>query len=338
VPSKARPDKEGFVTATGSGIVPLRIGPTSLDRALRILSQFFTLAEPLGYKPKVIDAALILVVDGEAVAFGIEEYPEKTLHIPTPEELRRQADHTRWGSRMPWPRYDLSPPQRLALVINENSYSGHRRTYADGKTQTLEELLPAILGGFAEHAALLKENRRAAEVRQRQWKEADARRMHRKRSTCANGTGLNSSRGSASSSTNVRSSRPCSLIWRIHLESRRAGWSTMVVWLKRRIKQIDALLSPLFLDISARCDHLDLAEVRGDPKWEEESRYRSGRANLQFWEIDEQKGQACSRTALQWAIEAGLVPGFEASQRAIAADSTTASVATPDCYFTRLRD
>jgi hypothetical protein len=72
----------------------------------------------------------------------------------------------------------------------------------------------------------------------------------------------------------------------------------LVAWLRRRIQQIDAVVSPLFLDISARYEELDFAEVRGDPKWEDKGRYRSGRPELKLWKIDEVKGQATSRTAL----------------------------------------
>jgi hypothetical protein len=88
----------------------------------------------------------------------------------------------------------------------------------------------------------------------------------------------------------------------------------LVAWLRRRIQQIDAVISPLFLDISARCEELDFPEVRGDPKWDDKGRYRSGRPELKLWKIDEEKGEATSRSVLQWSIEAGLVPGFEASQ------------------------
>lgn len=64
----------------------------------------------------------------------------------------------------------------------------------------------------------------------------------------------------------------------------------LVAWLRRRIQQIDAAISPLFLDIPSDVASWIFAEVRGDPKWEEKGRSRSGRPELKLWKFDEEKG------------------------------------------------
>jgi hypothetical protein len=38
---------------------------------------------------------LVLFVENEAIAFGLEEQPEKTLHQPTPAELKRRDERMR---------------------------------------------------------------------------------------------------------------------------------------------------------------------------------------------------------------------------------------------------
>ncbi len=153
--SKARPDDQGFASARSKGAVPLKIAPASIERGIRVLSQLFALAETQGHLPRATEDGLVLVVEDESIAFGLEEQPEKTLHQPTAAELKRRDERMRWGyTTDPWPKYDQVPSGRLAIVIHANPYSGFRRTYSDGKTQALERMLPDILnrarfaGGF----------------------------------------------------------------------------------------------------------------------------------------------------------------------------------------------
>jgi len=178
----------------------------------------------------------------------------------------------------------------------------------------LDELLPIILTGFAEHAALIKENRRAHEEQQLQLKEAEARRIQEQTFNARERRRMEFV-DSINEQLAQRQKLAAVLDHINNAGGEHAGrMETMVAWLNRRIQQIDALISPLFLDISARFHKLDFAEVRVDPKWQEKGRYHSGRAELMLWKIDEKKGEASSRTELQWAIGAGLVPPFEAPQ------------------------
>lgn len=130
---KGRPDSQGFVTVRGRGIVPAKLSPASIERALRVLSQLLGLAERLGHRPVATDVGLALQIDDEAVDFGLEEPSTKNLHVPTPSELRAKADHERWrtGSLTPWPKYDHAPSGRLSFVIHSNPYRGLRKTFSD---------------------------------------------------------------------------------------------------------------------------------------------------------------------------------------------------------------
>ena len=314
--SKARPDDQGFAIIRSNGAVPLKIAPASIERGISILSQLFALAETQGHLPKATEDGLVLIVESEAIAFSMEEQPQKTLHQPTPAELKRRDERLRWGNTTdPWPKYDQAPSGRLAIAISANSYSGLRRTYADGKTQALEHMLPDILAGFVGHAAYIRERKREAEERERRHRAAEAQRR-------------------CEEAFNSREKRRMEFVDAVHDQlAQRAKLTavlhhlenatsddavrvnTMLVWIQQRLKQIDALISPHFLDISARSSKVDFAEP--DPEKEAESGnfYYSPPINLQLWSIDNEKGLAASCSPLEWASAEGLLSkGGEADQ------------------------
>ncbi|MET3225798.1 hypothetical protein ABIF35_006585 [Bradyrhizobium japonicum] len=84
-------------------------------------------------------------------------------------------------------------------------------------------------------------------------------------------------------------------------------------WIRRRIRQIDALTSPEFLDLSARSAKLGFVE----PPKASDKEYAGGyyayssAPRLQLWSIDEEKELATSIGPLEWAIHAGLLPASE---------------------------
>lgn len=312
--SKARPDAAGFTSAQGRGIVSLKIAPGSADRALQLLSRLFALAETEGYRSKVSDTGLELATEDVSIAFGIEERPSKTTHEPSAAELKRRDDNRRYGiSKDPWPKYDYSPSGRLAIVIQANLWSGLRRTWSDSKTQKVEAVLPEIVAGLAEHGALLKERRRAAEESERQRQKAEARRRREE-------------------AFNAREKRRLEFVDAIHEQLLERSKLTAVLahleqssaegknhtesisaWIRRRIRQIDALTSPEFLDLSARSAKLGFVEPPKDPGSEYASGYYAYPSvpSLQLWSIDEEKELATSTGMLEWAIHAGLLPASE---------------------------
>jgi hypothetical protein len=80
----------------------------------------------------------------------------------------------------------------------------------------------------------------------------------------------------------------------------------MATWVRQRLKQIDALISPHFLDISARSSKIDFVEP--DPEKEAESSGYFGyspRINLQLWSIDNEKELATACSPLEWATAVG---------------------------------
>jgi hypothetical protein len=208
------------------------------------------------------------------------------------------------------------------MVIRTNSYSGLRRTYSDRKTRALEDVLPSVLAGFAEHAALIKERRRVDEERKRQWKEAEARRLReeafkaREKQRMAFVDAIYEQLAQRTKLSTVLA----------HLESATGDearrMDPMVAWVRRRLQQVDALISPLFLDISASFAKVEFEEPRADGESESSGGYfsYSPSVELQLWSIDEEKGLATSRTELQWAVDSGLVPEFKADPTDVPGD------------------
>lgn len=308
--SKARPDDQGFAAIRSKGVVPLKIAPASIERGIRVLSQLFALAETQGHLPKATENGMVLVVENEPIVFGLEEQPEKTLHQPTPAELKRRDERMRWGHTTdPWLKYDQSPSGKLAIVIHANLYSGLRRTYSDGKTQTLEGMLPDILAGFVAHAAFISENRRENEERARRHREAEARRRREE-------------------AFNNREKRRMEFIDAVHEQlaqrlklatvlahlenttsNSEARVTAMTTWIRQRLKQIDALVSPRFLDISARSSKVDFVEPDPEKETENGGGYYgySSPINLQLWSIDTEKQLAKASSPLEWMAAVGLL-------------------------------
>ncbi|UHD46480.1 hypothetical protein LUX29_04485 [Aureimonas altamirensis] len=299
--SKVRPDDQGFAAVRSKGVVPLKIAPASMERGIRVLSQLFAFAETQGHLPKATEDGLVLLVENESIAFGLEEQPEKTLHQPTPAELKRRDERMRWGyTTDPWPKYDQVPSGRLAIVIHANPYSGLRRTYSDGKMQALERMLPDILAGFVGHAAYLSERRRESDERERRHREAEARRQ---REEAFNSREKHRMEFVDAVHEQLTQRDKLTAVLR-HLENATSEdvtrVSSMTTWVRQRLKQIDALISPHFLDISARSSKVDFAEPDPEEEAERGSFYYSPPINLQLWSVDNAKGMATSCSPLDW--------------------------------------
>ncbi|MBR0724182.1 hypothetical protein [Bradyrhizobium manausense] len=317
--SKGRPDVQGFKSSRGRGLVPMKVAPNSIGRALQLLSRLFALAETQGYRPKISDVGLDLAAEDMAIAFGVEERPRKTPHEPTPAELKRKDDNLPWGfSRTASPQYDYSSSGRLSIVIHANSWSGLRHTYSDGKTQLVEAMLPEIVAGLAEHAARIRERQRAAEERERQHRQAEA---HRRREEAFAAREKRCLEFVDTIHEQLLERSKLSIVLS-HLETAMAEdinrAQTITAWIRRRIQQIDALISPEFLDLSARTAKLDFVGHLSDPNRDDPGGYYGylSTPRLQFWSIDEQKELATSISALEWAARTGLAPESESDDAA----------------------
>ncbi|MFZ3005364.1 MAG: hypothetical protein WA047_04260 [Phenylobacterium sp.] len=311
--SRARPDGDGFASVSGAGIVPTKAGLASHPSALAFLTALTCAAEARGWCLQSTPDRAHLVVEGEPIAFRLEEQPTKTPHEPTDKELALKRDRDRWaGDSQPWRSWDLSPSGRLALIIEENDYSGLRRTYSQRKGHSFEESLDAILMGLAAHAALKVERRREAEVRAKAAAEAEARRQrleafkHRESRRMAFTQAVAHALAERVKLRAVLEHLDGDADTAVH------GPVGMDAWLHRRLQALEARLSFSALEISARHAEIGFDEP---PTGKVGSRWYAPEVELHLWIPAEEEGRVSGVSELEWAIQEGLItdPGAAAA-------------------------
>ena len=302
--SKAREDDDGFTRIAGGAVVPMRIGRLSHDAALGFLAALLSEADARGWRLEPDEGRAKLKIEGETVAFRIDEIADKVSHAPTPKELAVKARRDRWGGySQPWPTWDLSPSGRLAFVVEENNWSGLRRTYSQRKGHPFAASLEAIVAGLAGHAAFKAERRREAEIRAREAAIAEARRQRleafqrreKRRAEFVD-------RVSEQLAERTRLSAVLA-----HLEAQppdqRDLLADMEAWLRRRLKAVDAHLDPVSLETSTR--HAKVAFAEPPPQTESERYWYAPDVELHIWKPD---GEVMRSVAeLDWGIGEGLI-------------------------------
>ncbi len=310
---KARTDAAGFILGQGRGVVGFKLGPGSIERAMAALNRMLGLAEAAGYSAQATDGGLALSVDGESVGFTLEEQPARTPHEPTAAELRQKAENQKhgYGSLTPWPIYDHHPSGRLALIIQANSYSRLRRTYGDRQGRRLEDLLTDAVAGFAEHAAFTKEQERIAHERARDYRRAEARR--RREHAFEKREARREAFVEAVAEQLALRARLARVL--AHLDADPDDTAryapNLSAWVRERIGQIEALISPEFLAYSASSAMVDFNERRAGATSGGGYSYHDETPPLRFWSIDRTTGLARAQSPLELAIAAGHAPGIE---------------------------
>lgn len=303
--AKAKPGE--MVSLRGRGVVAITLSPAHGARALAWLDGLLGAAEGQGMVLQASETGAHMLVDAEAIPFRIEEKFEQTPHVPTPAELAEKANRSAWARSLsdPWPKYDYSPSGALALVINPDAYTNLRRAYADGKTQTLESMTGKIVVGFAAHAAAVRERRIAAEESARRAAEAEARRA---RIAAYNRREEQREAFVSLVEGKLAERRKLSAVL-AHVEAGGEGGmpAGMGVWLRRRLTELDALLSARFLEISARHAKVEFDEAAAAAKPPEPSWYYPRGVSLELWSIDEAEGKATTLSPLEWALAEGLI-------------------------------
>lgn len=183
---KAKPEA-GIVRAFGEGLCGIQVGKRSVERTITLLHELAVrLAakdlplEPTGHGMQVQRGQ-------ETVAFVLKEKTRREKHVLTADELeaeeRRQARFRRsladraylMTMGRTYPEWDTV--YTGALVIEVAGYdNGLRKTWADGKTQTLETLLDSIVDGIELLLAARKVDREQREERARKSEELARRR------------------------------------------------------------------------------------------------------------------------------------------------------------------
>ena len=187
-----KPDREGFISTHGAGLVSIRISPSQTKRAIAIAVALIEAAEQRGYQPASAKGGLALTVDGEPLELSVQERPEQVPHVPTAAELkekeRREKSGYSWYRGDPWKKYDYRPSGRLAIQIVAEPYSGIRlrRSWGDHKHKRVEYLLNDVFAGLAAYSAAKRVKRLEREEREREWREAEERRQREARRKALN--------------------------------------------------------------------------------------------------------------------------------------------------------
>ncbi len=182
-----KPNREGIVAANGAGMCGTSVRPQDSERVIAILNALAPALEGKGITFSAEGSAMRATRGRDDAVFKLTEILIKEPHIPTPEEVAAEEKRQKRISRETgWSTYAFSNPRadpdfdrvrkgQFTLAIDSNG-SGARRTWSDGKTQTLEALLPAIVSGFDVFLIRAKAQREDREERSRQFDEMQRRR------------------------------------------------------------------------------------------------------------------------------------------------------------------
>jgi hypothetical protein len=304
--SRARPDELGFAESTDKGAVRARLGTEAMEPGLRFLSRLLAATDERGWRLVATDTGAVMEVDGERLTIRLEDRPKKIPHEPTRKELTDQAQRERWGyTGQVWRRWDEVPSGRLALVIDENHWTGLRRTFSKRAGFALEESIPVILEGLAGHAAMKAESRRKSEEEARRYAIAKARRK-RIEAFAKREAGREEFVGLVADRLAERARIQIVLDHLLACDpADRPGLSAMESWLRRRIGAIDARLAPLNLGVSARHAQVDFGEppkLSDKPDW-----HHPPKATLYLWRLSAEDNLFHSEDDLEWAIAEGFI-------------------------------
>lgn len=151
-------------------VVPIRVSPEALPRAMRIVDAVLAAVEAANYTLKwesPYNTALSITVLDEMLSFSISEIVERKEHKPTREEITREKLELFWHP----PKWDYRPSGRLKITIDYTDFRGVRHTWSDGKKKPLEEYLGHFIVGLVLAAKAIKQGREERAEQERKWAE-----------------------------------------------------------------------------------------------------------------------------------------------------------------------
>ncbi|TGN76201.1 hypothetical protein EOW77_0031560 [Bradyrhizobium yuanmingense] len=167
---KAKPDREGVVSASGPGNCGIEVSIASVERVITILDALARGLEARGLTMELPGGHMRVAVAPDDLTFSLIERVERRAHVPTVEELALEERQKRNGERYKranlwffdtkraYPEFDFVRSGELSLQI-ENKYVGLRRNWTDGRRQRLENLINSIVGGIVAYLAGVKARR-----------------------------------------------------------------------------------------------------------------------------------------------------------------------------------
>jgi len=189
---KAKPNGEGVISATG-----VCIHERTRERAIRILHHLATVAEDNGARLTVNERGLHISTPEGSLRFVLTEERKRPKHIPTEAELaeyqrlkakrEKGRDREYWSFRRlePWPEFDIVYTGKLTIGYDGYRSLGLRKSWSDGKSQTVERCLVDFVSGMRTIiSARVEEDRQTADrelVRQEMRRRRDLARLRSER-------------------------------------------------------------------------------------------------------------------------------------------------------------
>ena len=180
---------EAAVNTFGEGLCGVSVGRETVERAVYVLDGLARLLAQSGMPLVPTGEAMKVTVGPDSAVMTLKERTRTVAHVPTASELAEEARrkeqserHWRNPGRYPAPPYGPVYPQKdivwtgeLSLEI-EGYGDGVRRKWADGRTQRVEDLGPAISDGIAVLLAARKVEREKRDEQARIQAELSRRR------------------------------------------------------------------------------------------------------------------------------------------------------------------
>ncbi|MGO4705794.1 hypothetical protein AB4072_08460 [Microvirga sp. 2MCAF38] len=182
--------RDEVAQAFGDGLCGIEVGIQSVERVIVALDSLAQTLAERGLQIEPTGNGMRIANGAERAEFSLKEITRSVPHEPTEaelaEEVRRQKRRERyWRGEIPWSNYSFQEkayPEKDTLRTGqlflqiEGYGDGVRRKWADGKTQTIETLIPSIVDGFEILIAARKAERERREERDRRWQEYCRRR------------------------------------------------------------------------------------------------------------------------------------------------------------------
>lgn len=168
---KAKPNSDGVVSAKG-----VCVHERTRERAIRILHHLATIAEDNGAGLTFNERGLHISTSEGSLHFVLTEERKRPKHIPTEAEIaeyqrlkakrEKERDREFWsfGRSEPWPEFDIVYTGKLTIGYDGYRSLGLRKSWSDGKTQTVERcLVDFVVGMRTIISARAEEDRKTAE-------------------------------------------------------------------------------------------------------------------------------------------------------------------------------
>jgi len=195
--ARAKADETTKLAAVDQpGLIKLQVAPASVDRLAIALNHIAAVAARMGARIISTDKGAAFQCEGEIISFSVSESTSREKHVMTAQEQaelsaweKKQAK--RWGSKNPWdreswpsfsrptaPEFDYTPTGRLSFELDQRYIrdGSPRRSFRDGKTQSLESMAADIAVGILVLTAAIKD----AELKRQEEARCEAERRQRR--------------------------------------------------------------------------------------------------------------------------------------------------------------